>query len=118
LVAGDYSLAASSVRREIAASAVRGNMPELEPVPIILLGRLAADRNWQGCALGGFLRRDAALCMLQAAGTIGVHGMVLSGIGDAAISFYQQHGFRASVIEPVPLMITVTERTRMLSAGP
>jgi GNAT superfamily N-acetyltransferase len=116
LVAGYYSLAAGSVRKEIATGAVRRNMPE--PIPIVVLGRLAVDRNRQGCGLGGFLLRDAVLRMLQAADTIGVRAMVVNAIGDAAKSFCERHGFRPSVIEPLTLMITVAEASRMLSSVP
>src|ERR1700680_1171751 len=42
---GYYSIAASAVLHRIAVGNLRRNMPD--PVPVVLLGRLAVDRRWQ-----------------------------------------------------------------------
>lgn len=63
-VVGYYSLAAGSVLPAVTTGRVRRNMPN--PVPIVLLGRLAIDRAWQGRGLGGDLLRDAVLRVLSA----------------------------------------------------
>lgn len=110
-VVGYYSLAAGSVLRGVATSRVRRNMPE--PVPVVLLGRLAIDGNWQGKGLGGDLLRDAVLRMLSVGETIGVRAILVHAISDAAKSFYEQYGFRASPIEPLTLMVTLAEARRM-----
>jgi GNAT superfamily N-acetyltransferase len=110
-VVGYYSLAAGSVMRGVATNRVRRNMPE--PIPVILLGRLAIDRSWQGRGLGADLLRDAVLRMLSAGETIGVRAILVHAISDAAKSFYERHGFKASPIEPLTLMITMAEARRM-----
>ena len=56
-VAGFYALAAGSVERRNARGSIRRNMPD--PVPAVLLGRLAVDRSWQGRGLGADLLQDA-----------------------------------------------------------
>ena len=84
-----------------------------EPVPVVLLGRLAIDGNWQGKGLGGDLLRDAVLRMLSVGETIGVRAILVHAISDAAKSFYEQYGFRASPIEPLTLMVTLAEARRM-----
>jgi GNAT superfamily N-acetyltransferase len=111
-VAGYYSLAAGSLRKELASGRVRRNMPE--PVPVVLLGRLAVDRQWQGAGLGAFLLRDAVLRMAQAARTIGVRAMLVHAISDTAKAFYEHNGFHASSVDPMSLMITVAEAERAL----
>lgn len=49
-VRGFYALAAGAVAHQVATSSVRRNMPD--PVPVMVLGRLAVDRRAQGIKLG------------------------------------------------------------------
>ena len=49
-VIGYYSLAVGSVTRSLSVSRVRRNMPD--PIPVMLLARLAIDDSWQGRGLG------------------------------------------------------------------
>lgn len=111
-VAGYYSLAAGSLLHSAATGKVRRNMPD--PVPVLLLGRLAIDRAWQGRGLGSDLLSDAVLRAIGAAESIGVRAILVHAISDEAKSFYERHGFRPSPIEPMTLMITLDEARRML----
>lgn len=111
-VGGYYSLAAGSVTHGIATSKARRNMPD--PVPAVLLGRLAVDRSWQGRGLGGDLLQDAVLRTAAAADAIGVRVLIVHALSEGAKSFYERFGFRASPIEPLTLMITIEELRRML----
>jgi predicted N-acetyltransferase YhbS len=86
-----------------------------DPVPALLLGRLAVDRAWQGKGLGADLLRDAVLRAIGAAEAIGVRAVFVHAISDDAKSFYEKHGFRPSPIEPMTLMITIEEAQRMLA---
>jgi GNAT superfamily N-acetyltransferase len=112
-VVGYYSLAAASVLREAATSKVRRNMPE--PVPAVLVGRLAVDRAWRGQGLGADLLRDAVLRIVAAAETVGVRAILVHAISEEAKTFYESYGFRVSPLEPMTLMITVEEARRMLN---
>jgi predicted N-acetyltransferase YhbS len=111
-VAGYYSLAAGSVLRDAATGAVRRNMPE--PVPVVLIGRLAVDREWQGKRLGISLLQDAVLRIVAAAETIGVRAILVHAISPEAKAFYEKHGFRPSPLDPLTLMMTVEEARRMM----
>ena len=111
-VAGYYSLAAGSVLREAATGAVRRNMPE--PVPVVLIGRLAVDREWQGKRLGISLLRDAVLRTVAAAETIGVRAILVHAISEGAKAFYEKHGFRASPLDPLTLMTTIEEAKKIM----
>jgi GNAT superfamily N-acetyltransferase len=113
IVIGYYSLAAGAIMRGAATPRVRRNMPD--PTPIVLLGRLAVDRGWQGRGLGGDLLRDAVLRTLSAAELIGVRAILVHAISQDAKTFYEQYGFRASPVEPMTLMITIDEAQRMLT---
>lgn len=107
-----YSLAASSVMHSHSTAKARRNMPD--PVPAILLGRLAVDKRWQGRALGVSLLQDAVLRIAAAAGTIGVRILLVHALSDQARRFYLRYGFRESPLEPMTLMMTVEEARRLL----
>ena len=111
-VVGYYSLAAGSVLHVVATGKVRRNMPD--PVPALLLARLAVDRAWSGKGLGADLLSDATLRALGAAQSIGVRAILVHAISDAAKTFYEKHGFRSSPVEPMTLMVTIDEARRML----
>jgi GNAT superfamily N-acetyltransferase len=111
-VVGYYSLAAGSLLHKMATGRTRRNMPD--PIPVVLLGRLAIDRSWQGKGLGADLLRDAVIRVLGAAETIGVRAILVHAISEDAKAFYEKHGFRQSPVEPMTLMITVEEATKML----
>jgi len=112
-VVGYFSLAAASILHSTATGRVRRNMPD--PIPALLLGRLAVDRAWHGKGLGADLLRDAVLRAIAAAETVGVRAILVHAISDEAKAFYEKHGFRASPLEPMTLMITIDEAQRMLA---
>ncbi|MEX0804453.1 MAG: GNAT family N-acetyltransferase [Candidatus Binatia bacterium] len=106
-VVGYYSLAAGSVARETAPGRVRRNVPD--PVPVVVLGRLAVDQGFQGQGLGRALLRDAVLRILQAADIIGVRAILVHALSERAKRFYEECGFARSPINPLTLMISVSE---------
>ena len=114
-IVGYYSLAASSVPPSTATGRVRRNMPN--PVPTVLLGRLAIDRGWQRRGPGGDLLRDATLRILAAGETIGVRALLAHAMSPEAKAFYEHHGFRPSPIEPMTLMMTLAEARRAFVAS-
>ncbi len=111
-VAGYYSLAATSLSHHDATGRVRRNMPD--PVPAVLLGRLAIDRAWQGKGLGADLLADAVLRVVAAAEIIGARALLVHAISPGAKAFYEKHGFRASSVDSMTLMITIDEAERMI----
>ncbi len=111
-VVGYYSLAAGSVDRETAPGRVRRNVPD--PVPVVVLARLAVDRSFQGQGLGRALLRDAVLRTMQAADIIGVRAILVHALSERAKRFYEDCGFAASPINPMTLMVTVSEAINAL----
>ena len=110
-VVGYYSLAAGSVSHRVASGRIRRNMPD--PVPVVLLGRLAIDRAWQGRGLGADMLRDVAVRALSAAEIIGARAILAHAISSDAKAFYERHGFRPSPVEPMTLMVTIEEARRV-----
>lgn len=111
-VVGYYSLAAGSVLRDSVTGKVRRNMPE--PVPVILIGRLAVDRRVQRRHVGADLLRDAVLRTIGAAETVGVRAILVHAMSENAKAFYARHGFDPSPVEPMTLMITVEDALAMM----
>lgn len=112
-VVGYYALASGGVAQAQAPGRVRRNMPD--PVPVMILGRLAVDRNWQGRSLGRSLLRDAVLRILQAAEIGGIRAILVHAISEEAKRFYQRYGFMESPIDPMTLMITVADAKKALT---
>lgn len=106
-VIGYYALATGSVERRMATSNVARNMPD--PVPVIILARLAIDQSHSGQGLGGFLLRDALLRSLKVATQVGVKALLVHAISEAARRFYEKKGFRSSPADPMTLMLPIKQ---------
>ncbi|RJF87443.1 N-acetyltransferase [Oleomonas cavernae] len=104
-VVGYYALASGSVNVTAAPGRFRRNMPD--PIPIVLLARLAVDQSCRGQGLGRALFRDAALRVINAADAIGIRGIVVHAISEEAKAFYIALGFDPSPLEPMTLLITL-----------
>lgn len=114
-VAGYYCLAASSLRPEEAAGAVRRNMPD--PIPVVLIGRLAVSLDYQGQSLGVSLLQDAVVKSLEASRLIGARAIIVHAIDDAAVAFYARFGFTSVPKTKRSMYLLVADAERTL-AGP
>jgi GNAT superfamily N-acetyltransferase len=114
-VVGYYALATGGVAQEAATGRVRRNMPD--PVPVMVLARLAVDRTYQDRGLGAGLLRDAILRILQAAELGGIRAILVHAISAEAKRFYERHGFVESPTDPMTLMITMADAKRALGSG-
>ena len=102
-VMGYYALAAGAVAHDTATSAVRRNMPD--PVPVLVLGRLAVDRQAQGMALGAALLQDAVRRAIGVSADAGVRALLVHALSEQAKRFYLHFGFQASTLHPMTLML-------------
>ncbi len=87
-----YSLAAGAVARSDVPARLRRNMPN--PVPVMVLGRMAVDRRHAGKGLGKAMLKEAAQRVVEAANVVGARAMVVHAIDDEAIAFYTPFGFQ------------------------
>ena len=106
-IVGDYALATGSVIRQQAPGKIKRKMPE--PIPVMVLGRLAVDRKWQGAGLGRGLLRDALLRTFNVSKQVGVRALLVHALSDEAKKFYLCHGFMQSPIEPMTLMLDLRD---------
>jgi len=111
-VVGYYALAVGAIAHADAPGRVRRNMPD--PVPTMVIGRLAIDQMVQNHGIGSALLRDAVVRTLQAAEIAGIRAILVHAISDRAKRFYEKWGFTSSPLDPMTLMITVTEADKAL----
>ncbi len=102
-VHGYYAMAAGAVSHQLATSAVRRNMPD--PVPVMILARLAVDRRAQGIKLGASLLQDAVKRALMVSQNAGVRALLVHALHDRAMQFYKHYGFQESPQHPMTLML-------------
>jgi predicted N-acetyltransferase YhbS len=106
-VVGYYALAAGSIAVEDVSGRFKRNMPN--PIPVVLLARLAVDKAYQGQGIGRALFRDGALRVVNAADAIGVRGMVVHAISERAKNFYEKLGFDPAPGDAMTLMVTLQD---------
>jgi GNAT superfamily N-acetyltransferase len=106
-VIGYCALASSALAPAQAPGRFKRNMPD--PIPVVVLGRLAVDQSQQGGGLGRALFQDAARRVIHAADAIGIRGMLVHALSDDAKAFYLRLGLSASPLEPMTLMVTVAD---------
>jgi len=106
-VVGYYALASGAVAVRTVPGRFRRNMPD--PIPVVVLARLAIDLGWQRRGLGRALFNDAARRVVQAADTIGIRGILVHAISEDAKKFYKGLGFNPCPNEPATLVVTISD---------
>jgi GNAT superfamily N-acetyltransferase len=103
-----YALAAGAVSHPEATGAIRRNMPD--PVPVMVLARLAVDQQAQGRQLGGALLQDALQRAVLVAQSVGVRALLVHALNERARQFYAHYGFAPSPANPMTLMLPLHGR--------
>lgn len=104
-IAAYYCLSSGALAVSDAPGSLKRNMPD--PIPMVLLGRLAVDLDWRGSGLGVAVLRDAVQRTKQAASILGIRGIIAHAISEEAKAFYQKHGFVASPAQPMTLLLSL-----------
>jgi len=102
-----YALSTGSVMHKEAPGKIRRNMPE--PIPVMVLGRLAVDKNMQSSGIGRGLLKDAILRTLGVSQQAGIKALLVHALSDEARNFYLHCGFIESPLDPMVLMISLKE---------
>jgi GNAT superfamily N-acetyltransferase len=114
-VIGYYSLAVGQVEYEGAPERLKKGLAR-HPVPVMLLARLAVDKNWQKQGVGRALLRDAVLRTLQAAEIAGIRALAVHAKDEQACRYYEQFDFVASPTDPLHLLVLLKDVRGRLSA--
>jgi GNAT superfamily N-acetyltransferase len=104
-VIGYYTLSAGAITLDIAPKAMRRNMPQ--PLPVLLLGRLAIDRNYHNKGLGSALLRDAMIRATSVTKDAGVFAILVHALSESAKRFYLSRGFVESPLKSMTLLMTL-----------
>jgi len=88
---GYYCLSTGAEKRASVPSKITRNSPD--PVPLILLGRLAVDLNHQGKGIGAGLLKDALQRVAQISKAVGSRALIVHAIDQKAMAFYIKYGF-------------------------
>lgn len=111
-VIGYYSLSAGAIGHEEAPKAMRRNMPN--PLPVMLLGRLAIDHGYHNQGIGKAMLRDAMLRSVAVSRDAGVFAILVHAISDHAKQFYLSRGFVLSPLQPMTLIMTLETVRKIL----
>ena len=106
-VVGYYSLATGAVTGAAVPGRVRRNMPE--PIPVMVLGRLAVDLAWQGRKVGRSLLSDAIRRTLSAADVAGIRALLVHALSPDAKRFYERYGFQECPEQPMTLVLMLRD---------
>jgi GNAT superfamily N-acetyltransferase len=114
-VIGYYCLAAGAIGHAEAPSSMKRNRPD--PVPVLVLSRLAIHKDHHQKGIGTALLNDAIRRAIQAADIAGVTALLVHAISEQARRFYLSRGFIDSPIKPMTLCLmlaTVDQALREL----
>lgn len=110
-IVGFFTLSNSAVMLKEAPKKLIRNMPD--PIPVMLLGRLAVDVKHQGKGIGKGMLRDAVSRVLQAGEIGGIRAILVHAISEKAKSFYLQNGFLLCPFDPMMLMLPIKPKIKM-----
>ena len=102
-VVGYYALAAGGVARAEATSRIKKNMPD--PIPALVLGRLAVDYRWQNRNIGQGLLKDALARSINVSEQVGARVLIVHVLNEKAEAFYRKYGFVKKGITSNTLML-------------
>lgn len=112
-IAGFYSLAVGAAAPAEATGRVMKGLSR-QPVPVMLLARLAVALPHQGRGLGTALLRDALLRTAAAADIAGIRALLVHAKDDAARAFYLRYEFEPSPTDPLHLFLLLKDLKALL----
>ena len=102
-VIGYYCLAAGAIDHAEAPSTMKRNRPD--PVPVLVLGRLAIHKDHHQKGIGTALLNDAIRRALQASKIAGVTAILVHALSEQARRFYLSRGFIESPVQTMTLCL-------------
>jgi len=115
-VIGYYGLAPTAVIPSTLPRAIRTGQPP-DPVPCLLLGQLATDRNWTGKGIGTGLLKHALQRCVTAAGLIGGRALIVNAVDSEAADFWKRRGFIPSKDDPLVLFRSIADTAASIRAA-
>lgn len=114
-VLGYYCLSAGAVDRANAPKTLQRNRPD--PIPMMILGRLAIHKDHQQQGVGTALLKNAMLRTLQTAEQVGISALLVHALSEEARRFYLSRGFLPSPIQPMTLCLPMATLRKAMAEG-
>ena len=103
-----YGLAPTAVERDLVPRAIRtGKAPN--PVPCLLLGQFAVDKQWAGIGVGSGLLRHAMSRCVEAARLVGGRAVVVNAVDAEAANYWKRRGFIPAKDHPMMLLQSIAK---------
>lgn len=102
-----YAASTATVLRREATGRMRRNQPD--PLPALLLARLAVDGKHQDAGLGSALLKHFIMKGLEVAELVGVRLLLVHAANADAASFYARFGFEPSPVDDLTMMLLVKD---------
>src|SRR6266849_5032831 len=115
-VVGYYGLAPTAIVPSRLPRSVRTGQPP-DPVPCLLLGQLATDRNWIGKGIGTGLLKHALQRCVTAAGLIGGRALIVNAVDSEAADFWKRRGFIPSKDDALVLFRSIADIAASIRAA-
>jgi predicted N-acetyltransferase YhbS len=109
-IVGYVTLSAAQIERAFLAKQRQRNQPD--PLPVLLLGQLAVDKEFQGQGHARSLLLFALKSALQAADMVGAVGVITHPLDDGVRNFYARWGFADLPFDPCRAMMVRLDDVR------
>jgi GNAT superfamily N-acetyltransferase len=116
MIAGYYTLAATSVPANDLPTEVLKRLPRYPILPAALVGRLAVDQHFHRKGLGSALLADAALRVFKS--DTKAFALIVEAKNENAVAFYRLQGFRRFASKPASLFLPIATALQALNAQP
>jgi GNAT superfamily N-acetyltransferase len=116
-VVGYYSLARGAVER-VNVARWRSRRNSADPVPTLVVGRLAVDTNFQGQGIGARMLRDALMRAATVYRTVGLPLLVAHAIEEDRKDFYRHFGFADTRLDPYLVALPLRDAVTRPGPGP
>lgn len=113
-VIGYYSLTVASVAHKDAPSQIVKGLPKY-PIPVILLARLAVDKDNQKRGIGKGLLKDCLKRVNAAADIVGIRALLVHAKDDEARKWYEQFDFESSSTDRLHLFLMLKDIRKVLN---
>ena len=106
-IVGYFALSMGQILARDVTGAMRRNMPN--PIPAVVLGRLAIDWAWQGKGVGRAMLADVVRRSLRASLEVSARLVIVHAISPAAEAFYLRHGFTRLPVDAPTLALDLVK---------
>ena len=113
-IVGYYSLTVGQVNHSNAPTRVTQGIAHY-PIPLMILARLAVDKNEQGQGLGAALLKDALCRSAKAADIAGIRALFVHAKDDQSVAFYEHFNFRPSPVDAQHLFLLMKDILKMVA---